>query len=168
MFLKTIEKEIKDNVIYHQNIEYDNKLDYIKGFFSMYKYFTMWVFTINILFLCGFFKKYYNSILFLNSGVVIGSIMIRKRMGSKFLCRIYNKQITIKGNLYTFIDFFCHYLLFFIILLKGGKRKKNELILGLPLAIFYLLLFDTNKLYKIQKSIAIICFICLSLIFYYY
>jgi len=168
MFLKTIKREIKNNIINHQNIEYENTLDYIKGFFSLYKYFTIWVVTINIFFLCGYFKEYYNSILFLNICIVIGSIIIRIRQGSKFLCRIYKKIFTIKGRLYTFIDFLFHYLLFFIILLKGGKRKKNELILGLPITIFYLLLFDTNKLYKIQKSISTICLICLSLIFYYY
>lgn len=168
MFLKTIKREIKNNIINHQNIEYENALDYIKGFLSLYKYFTFWVFTINVLYLSGYFQDYYNSILYLNSGMVLGSIILMRKLNFIIKCKIHKKVFSIKGRLYIFIDFLFHYLLFFIILLKGGKRKKNELILGLPITMFYLLLFDTNKLYKIQKSISTICLICLSLIFYYY
>ena len=168
MFLKTIEKEIKDNIVYHHNIEYKKTTDYIKGIISIYKYFTIWVVTINILFLCGFFQKYYNSILFLNCCVVVGSILIRRTMGSVFICKIHKKKFTLKGRLYTFVDFLFHYLLFFIILLKGGNRKRGELSLGLPITIYYLLTSNIYELYKIEKGIATICLMCLGLIFYYY
>ena len=168
MFLKIIEKEIKDNVIYHKNIKYDNILDYAQGFLSMYKYFTFWVFTINILYLSGYFQDYYNSILYLNSGLVLGSIILMRKLNFIIKCKIHKKVFSIKGRLYVFLDFLFHYFMFFLILLKGGKRKKNEILFGLTVGIIYFFTFDIYKLYKIEKSTGIICLVCLSLIFYYF
>ena len=65
MFLDTIIKEINSNIIYHKDEKYENVSDYLIGILSTFKYFTLWVFTINIFYLNGYFQEYYNSILFL-------------------------------------------------------------------------------------------------------
>jgi hypothetical protein len=168
MFLDTIIREINSNIIYHKDDKYENIIDYLIGLLTIFKYFTFWILIINIFYLCGYFQKYYNSILFLNTTLVLGSIIMMKKFSSSIKCKIYKKVFSIKGRLYVFLDFFLHYFMFFLILMKGGVRKKNEIIFGLTLSLIYFITFDIYKLYRIKKSIALICLICLSLIYYYY
>lgn len=113
MFLDTIIKEINSNIIYHKNEEYKNVIDYLIGIVTTFKYFTLWVFTINIFYLYGYFKEYYNSILFLNTCLVLGSIIMMRKFSSSIKCRIYKKVFFIKGRIYVFLDFFFHYFMFF-------------------------------------------------------
>ena len=81
----------------------------------MYKYFTFWVLTVNILYLFGYLKNFYSSILFLNIIVIVGTTVILIKYKWKLDVMIHKKKMIVKDNLYRLVHFFAHYFFFRLI-----------------------------------------------------
>jgi hypothetical protein len=82
----------KDDLIFLENKKYTSIKDYILGIISLYKYFTFWVLTVNILYLLGYLKNFYSSILFLNIIVLVGATVLLIKYKWKIHVRIHKKK----------------------------------------------------------------------------
>jgi hypothetical protein len=140
----------KDDLIIIEEQPYTSIKDYILAIISLYKYFTFWVLTVNILYLLGYLKNFYSSILFLNIIVLVGATILLIKYKWKIHVRIHKKKMILKDNLFRLINFFAHYFFFILVLNKGGINKNN-LLWGILLPILYLIFFNTYHLYKIKR-----------------
>tara|TARA_B110001469_G_C9635269_1_gene318395 strand:+ start:1789 stop:2277 length:489 start_codon:yes stop_codon:yes gene_type:complete len=154
----------KDDLIIIEEQPYTSIKDYVLGIISLYKYFTFWILTLNILYLLGYLKKFYSSILFLNIIVLVGTTIILIKYKWRFETIIHKKKVIIKDNLYRLVHFFAHYFFFILLLNKGGIKSKG-LLLGILLPILYLIFFDTYHLYKIKRYLSGIIFIILVFVY---
>jgi hypothetical protein len=157
----------KYDLILLEDTPYTSIKDYILGFISLYKYFTFWIITINILYLLGYLKNFYNSIIFLNIIVLVGTTILLIKYKWKIHVKIHKKKMILKDNLYRLINFFTHYFLFILVINKGGTDKKN-LLLGILLPIIYLVFFNTYHIYKIKRYLIGIILISVLFLFTLY
>ena len=153
----------KDDLIIIEEQQYTSIKDYVLGIISLYKYFTFWVLTVNILYLLGYLKNFYSSILFLNIIVLVGTTVLLIKYKWKFNVMIHKKKMILKDNLYRLINFFAHYFFFILVLNKGGCKKNN--LLGILLPIIYLIFFNTYHLYKIKRYLIGIIFMIVLFVY---
>lgn len=154
----------KDDLILLKDEPYTSIKDYVFGIISLYKYFSFWVLTVNILYLLGYLKNFYSSVLFLNIIVLVGTTIILIKYKWRFETIIHKKKVIIKDNLYRLVHFFAHYFFFILVLNKGGI-KKNDLLLGILLPIIYLIFFNTYHLYKIKRYLNGIIFMIVLFVY---
>ena len=153
----------KDDLIIIEEQQYTSIKDYVLGIISLYKYFTFWVLTVNILYLLGYLKNFYSSILFLNIIVLVGTTVLLIKYKWKINVMIHKKKMILKDNLYRLINFFAHYFFFILVLNKGGCKKNN--LLGILLPIIYLIFFNTYHLYKIKRYLIGIIFMIVLFVY---
>ena len=154
----------KDDLILLEDEPYTSIKDYVFGIISLYKYFSFWVLTVNILYLLGYLKNFYSSVLFLNIIVLVGTTVLLIKYKWKIHTRIHKKKMIVKDNLYRLVHFFAHYFFFILVLNKGGI-KKNDLLLGILLPIIYLIFFNTYHLYKIKRYLNGIIFMIVLFVY---
>ena len=143
---------------------------------SFFRYFTMWILLLDVLYIVGIIRGIELTLIYYHLIVIIGSIIFvhiePKMIDIKYLViekeRVKEIEMRLEGGKLKVIDIIYHYIPFIIILYLVYKSKNRDLIntnnniLNVLIPLSYYLLFDINKIYKINKNtIAIISIILL-------
>jgi hypothetical protein len=110
------------------------------------QFFTFWGLFLQILYYCGFIKKYEYSLFFILLVISFGGFFITYINPKKIFIPYFN--ITIQNNYLKFSDLILHQIPLLIFLLIAKFKTKDNLILAFTTIILYLLIFNPYYIYK--------------------
>ncbi len=114
----------------------------------LFQFFTFWGLFLQILYYCGFIKKYEYSLFFILLIISLGGFFITYINPKKLFIPYFD--ITIKNNYLKFSDLIFHHLPLLIFLIKAKFRNKDNLGLAFIIIVLYLFIFNPYYIYKIE------------------
>jgi hypothetical protein len=137
----------------------ENKLNTLKEkilfIISFFRYFTLWVIILDIIYYLGLIKNIELSLIYLHIFVIICSFYIFYLKKEELIIKLYKLEFKLKKKFVVILDFIFHWLplliLFGYIYIKNKKIKNTFNVLFLLLTpILYLLINDPLKYYQFE------------------
>ena len=135
-----------------------NLLEIKYNLVSLFKYFTIWILSLDILYLNSKIENIEFFLIFIHLGIILFCAKLFYFTLKEFKTNIYSAEIILKGKYLILFDIIFHYIPFFIICYLIRKRGKSimvnrkSILLCLLLPLTYYLFFDTKKIYGISKK----------------
>ena len=133
-------------------------LDVLKNLGSLFKYFTIWILLLDILYLTGVIKGIEFFLIFIHIFIIIFCLYIFYYKYEKFRTKTFSMDITFRGTTLKLIDFIFHYVPLILIIKYILCRKtcvivnKTNLFLTALVPLIYFI-FDTScQIYFLTTS----------------
>lgn len=155
-------KEIE--VLRHQPIK--TYIDFFRNILSLFRYFTIWILILDILYLTGLVKGIEFFLITVHIFIIIFCAYIFYFKFKKFKTHTYSLDMVFRGKMLGVIDFIFHYIPLILIIKYIRCRKiqvranKINIILGLIIPGLYFLLKDTQTIYFLRESKSFTIYIC--------
>lgn len=148
-------------------------IDIIILFLSLFRYFTVWILLIDLLYYLGLIKNIEVSLIFLHTIVLVYSIIFVYISPKKINIELYNSKqefnILLEGKKLIIIDIIFHWIPFIILLYiinKNNGKLGNNNILNVILPLIYIIFFDIEEIYKLNKKLVVVIYLILYFLVY--
>ena len=146
--------------------------DVFKNIIDLFKYFTIWMLVIDILYLTGVVQGIELFLITLHIFVLVFCAYLFYYKLKKFKTKIYSLDLIFRGKYLMLIDFLFHYvpLIFIIKSIRSCrievKADKLNLILTLLIPLLYIMMVNGQEIYHIEESKSFVLFSVYLLVFY--
>lgn len=146
-------------------------LDIKYNIVSLFRYFTIWILLLDILYLNSKIKNIEFFIIFIHIFIIIFCAKIFYFQLKEFRTETYSIDITFKGKLLLLIDIIFHYIPTILVMSYIFRNKlpilpnRNSMILCLLLPLTYYLLFDIKRVYGFDKNKGLVFYFIYTIIF---
>ena len=146
--------------------------DVFKNIIGLFKYFTIWILVIDILYLTGVVKGIEFFLIIIHIFIILFCAYIFYFKFKKFKTHNYSLDLVFRGKILYVIDFIFHYIPLILIIKYMRCRglsitlNKINILLALIIPGFYFLLNDARKIYFLRESKSITFYISYLLIFF--
>jgi len=131
-----------------------------------FRYFTIWVLFLGLIFQMGGLQEFYFDILFLHLLMSILSFYLVYIYPKKIIIDLEIKNFELTGNTLILLDLIFHHLPTILIILTGGVKNKSFLFPLLPL--LYRFLNNPKKRYLVDDIVGFIGYFFLLIIYLFF
>ena len=146
-------------------------LDIKYNVISLFRYFTIWILLLDILYLNSKVKNIEFFLFFIHIFIIIFFAQIFYFQLKEFRTKTYSIDIIFKGKLLLLIDIIFHYIPLILVISYMFRNKlsivpnRNSMILCFMLPLTYFLLFDIKQVYGFDKNKGLIFYFMYTIIF---
>ena len=146
-------------------------LDIKYNVISLFRYFTIWILLLDILYLNSKVKNIEFFLFFIHIFIIFFCAKIFYFNLKEFRTKTYSIDIIFKGKLLLLIDIIFHYIPLILVISYMFRNKlsivpnRNSMILCFMLPLTYFLLFDIKQVYGFDKNKGLIFYFMYTIIF---
>ena len=133
-------------------------VDFFKDILSLFRYFTIWMLAIDILYLTGVLKGIEFFLITTHIFIILFCAYLFYFKFKKFQTHTYSLDLEFRGKMLGIIDFIFHYIPLILIIKYMGCRglsvraDKTNILIVLIIPGLYFLLFDVSQIYFLRES----------------
>lgn len=133
-------------------------VDFFKDILSLFRYFTIWMLAIDILYLTGVLKGIEFFLITTHIFIILFCAYIFYFKIKVFRTHIHSLDLEFRGKKLVFIDFIFHYIPLILIIKYMAcrglsvKAHKTNILMVFIIPGLYFLLFDVSQIYFLRES----------------